>query len=118
MSLFIDFMRPQIAEAKCFSSFAVCSITNDIGAIVKIYCDTMQQAQAMADAFNNPGRVTALEGFIGDFAAADFEAIGRIGYVHPEDEQDDVTDLGYVEAWQQDARDMLKTEPAPQEAAE
>jgi len=52
MSLFIDFMRPQTAVAKDFTTFSVLNITNDIGAVVKVYCDTMQQAEAMAAAFD------------------------------------------------------------------
>lgn len=118
MSLFIDFMRPQSAVAQDFNTFAVLSITNDIGAVVKVYCETLQQAQAMTEAFNNPGRVTALEGFVTDFAAHNFEAIRAAGMFHPEDEPDDVTELEPIEAWQEDARALINPKPAKLEAAE
>lgn len=63
-------------------------------------------------------RITALEGFVADFAAADFEAIRSPGWVSPEDVEDDVTDLFTVEAWQEDARALIAPQPAMQEAAE
>lgn len=78
--------------------------------------ETAWNAAKMLFAMQN--RITALEGFVGDFAAADFEAIRSPGYVHPEDEEDDVTDLAFVEAWQEDARALIAPQPAMQEAAE
>jgi len=75
-------------------------------------------ALAMADAFNNPGRMKQLTDWIADFAEAKFEAIRSPGFVAPEDVEDDVTDLAHVEAWQEEAGLLLKTDPAPQEAAE
>ena len=78
--------------------------------------ETAWNAAKMLFAMQN--RITALEGFVADFAAADFEAISNFGYVRPEDEVDDVTDLGTVEAWQEDARALIPPQPAMQEAAE
>lgn len=68
-------------------------------------------AVAMADAFNNPGRMKQLTDFIAEFAEYKFDAISSPGFVAPEDVEDDVTDLGPVEAWQSDAADLLKVEP-------
>ena len=75
-------------------------------------------AVAMADAFNNPGRMKQLTDWIADFAAADFEAIRSPGFVAPEDVEDDVTDLMTVEAWQSDAHDLINPKPATDETAE
>lgn len=63
-------------------------------------------------------RITALEGFVADFAGADFPAIRAAGMYHPEDEPDDVTELAPIEAWQEDARALIAPQPAMQEAAE
>ena len=67
---------------------------------------------------NMQSHITALEGFIADFAAADFPAIRAAGMYHPEDEPDDVTELAPIEAWQEDARALIAPQPAMQEAAE
>lgn len=63
-------------------------------------------------------RVTTLEGFVADFAATDFPAIRSQGYISPEDEPDEVTELAPIEAWQEDARALIAPQPAMQEAAE
>ena len=56
----------------------------------------------------NTARITALEGFIRDFAACKFDALPRPFIADPQDRPDDATDLAAVLAWQDDARDLLK----------
>lgn len=54
--------------------------------------------------------VERLRAFIAEFALYDFPAIsGRAS--DPQDDLDDVTELGPVLAWQDDAWDMLRMEP-------
>lgn len=72
----------------------------------------------IAERVDGKSRITALEGFIADFAGADFPAIRAAGMYHPEDEPDDVTELAPIEAWQEDARALIAPQPAMQEAAE
>ena len=60
MSVFIDFMRLKSAVAQDHNSFAVLTLADDAGGVVKVYFDAMIHPQALADAFNNPGRVKQL----------------------------------------------------------
>ena len=53
-------------------------------------------------------RITALEGFISDFASCKFDALPHPFTADPQDRPDDVTDRAAVLAWQDDARDLLE----------
>ena len=54
-----------------------------------------------------------LRAFIFEFSEAKFEEVGsRHISRDPQDDLDPVTDLGYVEVWQDDARAALKPEAA------
>ena len=106
MAMYCDLFRPACVGAKAINDTARLRFEDDAGNSFNVFMP-MTQAQAMADAFNNPARITALEGFIADFAKHDFEAIRSPGWVSPEDVADDVTDLITVEAWQDDARALI-----------
>ena len=117
MSMSTNLHDPIRAEAWDMGSCATLRLTNVDNCSVTVFMP-FAKAQAMADVFNGVDRITALEGFVADFAAADFEAIRSPGWVSPEDVEDDVTDLFTVEAWQEDARALIAPQPAMQEAAE
>lgn len=77
--------------------------------------ETAWNAAKMLFAMQN--RITALEGFAADFAETKFAAIRPQGYISPEDEPDEVTELAPIEAWQEDARALITLQPANQGAA-
>ena len=117
MSMSTNLHDPIRAEAWDMGSCATLRLTNVDNCSVTVFMP-FAKAQAMADVFNGVDHITALEGFVADFAAADFPAIRAAGMYHPEDEPDDVTELAPIEAWQEDARALIAPQPAMQEAAE
>ena len=116
MAMYCDLFRPACVDAKAINDTARLRFEDDAGNSFNVFLP-MTQAQAMADAFNNPARITALESFVADFAATDFPAIRSQGFISPEDEPDEVTELAPIEAWQEDAFALIKPKPADQEAA-
>lgn len=117
MAMYCGFFGPTRVDAAVAGDTGRLRIEDAGGSSFAIFMP-MEQAQAMADAFNNPARITALECFVADFAATDFPAIRPQGCVHPEDVEDEVTELAPIEAWQEDARALINPKPAIQEAAE